>query len=248
MSHYKNKELNIVSIKNNLEKNGWHLLKTYFNKESIETIKVWIEKILNGGDISGYEPQYEDSTIGIKKLRRLYWNDPIFWENIFITQDLFKTVKLISNISKVGLVFHALFLKSKKTGGPVWFHQDQALWDYQYPNSLALWVALEKTDLRNGCIEVIDGSHKFGIIKHEKNSKQESYIPEEQLKGYGDRIPIEMEAGDILIWDRNTIHGSSANFSDRNRKGMVMVFVETNDGDFKAYDLVDANYEIRVKK
>ena len=57
-----------------------------------------------------------------------------------------------------------------------------------------------------------------------------------------------MKAGDSLLWHPCTIHGSSANFSNNDRKGIVMVFVEEEEARLNYKDLVTGNFELKTTK
>jgi phytanoyl-CoA hydroxylase len=57
------------------------------------------------------------------------------------------------------------FFKAPRTKGQA-AHQD-----YEYiknePNTMtAVWLAMDKTDEANGCLWVLPGSHKLGLLKH----------------------------------------------------------------------------------
>ena len=87
-------------------------------------------------------------------------------------------------------------------------------------------MPLADATVDNGCMQVCSGSHRSGLFPH---------LP---LKGhpYHNGIdildcglapqPVEMEAGDLLVWDRYLVHGSAANLSESARPAVVSVFVD----------------------
>jgi ectoine hydroxylase-related dioxygenase (phytanoyl-CoA dioxygenase family) len=78
-------------------------------------------------------------------------------------------------------------------------------------NTVTAWVPLQDTDYLKGCISVMPGSHKLGLLRHEiKFGKRD--IP----KGIFDREIryVEVEKGDIVLFHSLLLHSSNLNFSD----------------------------------
>jgi phytanoyl-CoA hydroxylase len=106
--------------------------------------------------------------------------------------------------------------------------------DYNYirnePNTLiGVWMAMDDTDEENGCLWVLPGSHRFGLLKHGdvKNRKEHdpdmSEIEEIDLT---QEIPVVMEKGDILIIHNLVVHSSLRNRSpDRWRRANVFHYL-----------------------
>src|SRR2546423_2816918 len=72
----------------------------------------------------------------------------------------------------VGL-FHVKFImKSPSVGGPVPWHQDFAYWttEADAPLQLNCMVYLDDADERNGCLQVVAGSHRVGFERHANRS------------------------------------------------------------------------------
>ena len=99
--------------------------------------------------------------------------------------------------------------------------------DHQYIRKypiIAAWLALDRCDQANGCMVVIPGSNKLGILPVRKADMDESFtsggseIPEELAEER-----IEMEAGDVLFFGGFTIHGSYTNQTeDRFRRSFIV--------------------------
>ena len=102
------------------------------------------------------------------------------------------------------------------------WHQDYAYWYHEgclYPDMLTVTVALDKCDESNGCLRLIEGSHKFGRIEHGKVG-QAVGVDQERLALIERRhkvVSCEMEPGDVVFFHANTLHASGPNVSDRPR-------------------------------
>lgn len=109
--------------------------------------------------------------------------------------------------------------------------------DYYYiknePNTMiAASITLEKTDEENGCLWVIPGSHKLGLLPHGavKNlAEHEHHTSETEDIDLTQEIPVIMEKGDILIFHNLLIHSSTLNRStDRWRRSYVCHYIQHN--------------------
>jgi phytanoyl-CoA hydroxylase len=105
--------------------------------------------------------------------------------------------------------------------------------DYYYirndPNTLtAAWVAMEYTNEENGCLYVIPGSHKSGLLPHGKVKnveEHESWTDETEGIDLSEEIPVILNKGDILIFDSLLIHSSTRNRSNRWRRSYVCHYI-----------------------
>ena len=228
-------------IRRDLTQSGVATLKGFFAQQDVEVMCSWMRTVLERGrDIPrSFEPEFEPGTDAVRKLRRLYWNDEVFWSKVFAEADLPGVAQRFFG-TQVALTFHASFLKPPKVGTQVALHQDQALWNYSYSNAISIWVALTPAKLSNGCLIGCPGSHLGGVVPHVQ-------IPDHawhegvdwRAAGLSEPVPYELEAGDALIWDRHFVHGSGPNRSADPRWGMVMVFIDRTQAGLRTTDRVD---------
>jgi len=106
---------------------------------------------------------------------------------------------------------------------------------------VAAWIALENVDVENGCLWVIPGTHKLGLLPHGevKNlAEHESWTDETEGIDLTKEIPVEMEKGDILFFHELLIHSSLRNRSkDRWRRSYVCHYIRHNAAVLKREDL-----------
>lgn len=107
----------------------------------------------------------------------------------------------------------------------IW-HQDSAIVDERIGFSLNAWMPLVNTNLLNGCLWIFPGSHISTNF-----TRQFGYNPItgkllNNLRKYLKPIPVK--AGEIILFYRNLIHGSSNNWLPFNRIAVESVVISKN--------------------
>ena len=77
----------------------------------------------------------------------------------------------------------------------------------RHVSAMQMAIILEPQTEANGCTIVVPGSHNAG-----------EFVDQSALK---DAIPIESEAGDVVLWDSRLWHGTTANRSGRTRWSLI---------------------------
>ncbi|MGE0636378.1 MAG: phytanoyl-CoA dioxygenase family protein [Bacteroidia bacterium] len=107
----------------------------------------------------------------------------------------------------------------------IW-HQDSAVVDERKDFSLNVWVPFVDVNRLNGCLWILPGSH-ISI----NFARQFGYNPieGEALRTFKKHmISIKVKAGEVLIFYRNLIHGSSRNWLPVSRIAAESVVVSKN--------------------
>ncbi|MDE0101532.1 MAG: phytanoyl-CoA dioxygenase family protein [Bryobacterales bacterium] len=119
---------------------------------------------------------------------------------------------------------------SKPAGAPaLYWHQDWARWDdpiskSPWPQQVFLNWYLTDTDVANGCLRVIPGSHRRRVDLHDH------LIPPHESGGYEveetndwmfyshpDAVDVPVSVGQLLIADARLLHGTHPNASTERR-------------------------------
>jgi ectoine hydroxylase-related dioxygenase (phytanoyl-CoA dioxygenase family) len=123
----------------------------------------------------------------------------------------------------------------KPPGGPaettIGWHQDWASWDTvaSHDAFVTAWVAFDDVDDTNGAMQMIPGSHHWGLVPGGSNFFATDR--DAQLAGFADRdapppASMVMRAGQVSFHSPLTFHGSGANTSDRLRRSLAVHFVD----------------------
>ena len=116
-----------------------------------------------------------------------------------------------------------LFCKPPNGGVQAAMHQDTAFWPQTTPTTMNLWVAIDPATKENGCLHVIPGSHRHGVLPHRDDPVQSHIIDDSQVD-MSQLIAIEMDPGDALFMDSGLVHRSYDNHSQRSRRAIGCVF------------------------
>lgn len=131
-----------------------------------------------------------------------------------------------------------MVLKDAKVGGAWAWHQDYGYW-YQNgvlsPNLCSVMIAVDKATEKNGCMQVLKGSHKLGRINHVLSGDQAGADMErvEEAKKRLELVHAIMEPGDALFFHSNTLHASAANNSDHHRWAMICCYNAASNDPYK---------------
>ncbi|HEY0484154.1 MAG TPA: phytanoyl-CoA dioxygenase family protein [Kofleriaceae bacterium] len=127
--------------------------------------------------------------------------------------------------TRVQLLQDTLLVKAASVGGAVAWHQDHTYTGYLDP-ARAVSVRLALTDCHrdNGCLEVIDGSHAWGLLG-DVRALTETHVADAlgpDAARWRDRVvAIELAPGDLSIHHCLTLHSSGENRSARARKTLI---------------------------
>ena len=108
------------------------------------------------------------------------------------------------------------------------YHQDSAYFSIE-PMALATcWVALDDVTTENGCLWVIPGSHRGGVLAHSEKwmvgDRVDKRIPESAFDR-NTEVPITMRAGSCSIHHSLLLHSSRPNQTTHSRRGLAFHFL-----------------------
>jgi ectoine hydroxylase-related dioxygenase (phytanoyl-CoA dioxygenase family) len=118
-----------------------------------------------------------------------------------------------------------LFIKAEGKPGQAW-HQDEGFIPTRDRSLNAAWMALDDATLENGCLWVIPGSHKLGVIwPHREHDDQRFDCVVESFDfpySDADSVPVEVKAGSIVFFNGYLLHRSLPNVANRGfRRSLV---------------------------
>lgn len=218
---------------------GYAVIPQLLDVAALSDVRNWLAGVTDddGHAPASLEPEYErtDAGVRLRKMRRLFWHDPIFWASLFQRSGVATAARDLVGPSAT-LILHAAFMKPAQVGSAVDPHQDQALWGFAYPRAMTVWVAIDPATPENGCLQMYDGSHRLGLLPHDVMAPGGFHAGVDAAAAGLTPHALPMGPGDAVVWDRWMLHASSANLSDGNRWGMVMVFADGAEPGFDAHD------------
>ena len=122
-----------------------------------------------------------------------------------------------------------VFYKPPHDAGYASWHQDSVYSGWHLTPSVSAWIALTASEPANGCMRVVPGTHKQGVLEHD--NVQDPNL----LNKRGERLRIDVDEsqaidvvltpGEMSLHHTNIVHGSNPNTSDGPRIGFIVRFV-----------------------
>ena len=109
------------------------------------------------------------------------------------------------------------------------WHQDVTYWGLEPPEAHTAWIAVDDSDLENGCMKIVPGTHRTGIVPHATAADEGNLlsinqeIPDEHVDE-SSVVALELQAGQMSIHHGQLLHSSHPNTSQRCRCGLAIRF------------------------
>ncbi len=107
-----------------------------------------------------------------------------------------------------------------ETAGNIGWRQDYGHWKASSTSNMCTaWIALQDTDLRNGGMRTIVGSHKWGLLEdsntfgHKDLDGLQARFANQEISGDWLDEPCIMQAGQVSFHHALTLHGSGPNLT-----------------------------------
>lgn len=157
---------------------------------------------------------HKGATLAYRKIEQLE-RDPLFlaYLQMPLIRDLCRRL-----IGPEVRIFRSMFMNKPAGKGTVLpWHQDGGTgWNLTGDPLVTLWLALDPATPANGCVQVVPGSHRLGLL-----SERGHTITPEQERAWctPERIePLEMEAGELVLLHNWVLHSSGVNSTGSPRR------------------------------
>lgn len=237
-------ELNLSQIEF-YETHGFLFINSFFTPEEIllfqseATMLSKNREILSREEAIAEKNHENDSNSVLRSLFRIHANNPVF-SRLAKDQRLIDIAQQILG-SEVYIHQSRINFKPGLSGKSFFWHSDFETWHVEdgMPRMRALSISIALTDntIVNGPLMVIPGSHKVYVAcvgespqnHYLRSLKQQEFgIPDNNsirfLESRSGIKPLLGEAGSILIFDSNLMHGSGGNISPYARSNLFFVY------------------------
>ncbi len=105
-----------------------------------------------------------------------------------------------------------LFIKAAGKPGQAW-HQDETHIPTRDRSLTAAWIALDDATVDNGCLWVLPGSHRAGVLHPVRDQDDPRFDCTQEAHGFtdADAVPVEVPAGAAVIFNGYLLHRSLPN-------------------------------------
>lgn len=133
---------------------------------------------------------------------------------------------------------HKMILKEARIGGAWAWHQDYGYWygnGCLFPDMASCMIAVDKATRANGCLQVLKGSHRMGRVEHGKVGDQTGADPERVQAALGrlERVYVELDSGDAVLFHSNLLHRSDQNTSENPRWAFICCYNARHNDPYK---------------
>ena len=196
--------------------------------DHIPDTSTWFEE----GHEASDAPEQE-RVLSVFKLFNLAVYDQIMWQHVTHP----KIVEIVSELlgtENIKMYGDQLFMKPPEKGSAIPWHQDSASWCDIFPMDLVTaWTAIDHAGEDNGCLRFVPGTHRWGMLVGETPGQG---IYPGQSKPFDDDfggerwpiVPVPLRPGSISFHHSLTLHSSSANTSDRRRRGYAVHYMRAS--------------------
>jgi phytanoyl-CoA hydroxylase len=163
-------------------------------------------------------PQPED---GASKVFRVHHLSP-FRE--FATREaLLDLVAALLNDDEIDCFLSQFIFKSPGAWGQP-CHQDSFYFPFTPPRPVVgAWLAATEATVENGCLYVVPGSHREPVHTHVPDARPNANLGYYEIVDHdlATAVAVEMQPGDVLLFDSHLMHFSTDNQSSCRRAAMV---------------------------
>ena len=196
---------------------GYWLSPQLFNDEEVKSLREHHRRVVAGEYETARPPLSRDPEPGdtsrLVQVNNAYWTDATV-ATLVLNPTIGKIAARLAGASGIRLWHDQLLFKPPQSGqaGNIGWHQDLGYWQcIDTDKAITAWVALDTVDRENGCMEVVSGSHRWGLLR-EDNFYQQNI--EEQIKRIEEKtgrqfatVSCELPAGCVSFHNCLTIHG-----------------------------------------
>ena len=118
-------------------------------------------------------------------------------------------------------------VKEPVGGHPKHLHQDSAYFEHRYGGPVGVLSYVVDTDLGNGALHVVSGSHRLGQLAHVDTFSHLGL--DEREWPWEAAVPIEGAAGDSIFFNVQTVHGSKPNYGEEPRPVFIIRYRDPDD-------------------
>lgn len=224
--------------KQQLDENGFFILKEAFSDSEIQEMRMRIESIAKGKyfkegrrfqaekgsgkyeDVSHDDMSYKGPDVEYRKIGDLEYDD------VMLKCMQSAWIKELCNTfvgESVAIMRMTMMDKPPMSGTFLPWHQDLSVkWPVSNKPSLVLWFPLDETRKESGTLQVIPGSHKHGVIAdgHVLPSELENtYAPAEKL------LNVALQPRDCLVFNPGILHRSGINQTSIPRRAINLILL-----------------------
>jgi ectoine hydroxylase-related dioxygenase (phytanoyl-CoA dioxygenase family) len=119
------------------------------------------------------------------------------------------------------VVWHSRVFHKPGAEPPIPWHQDGVYWNLEPLVSVTAWIAIDRAERGNACVEVIPGSHRERVPHVQLSTAGRfAHRADRAHVDTSSAVPVELQPGEFFLFDTWLLHSSRANTSGRRRTAL----------------------------
>lgn len=198
---------------------GYLVIENALSMAEVEALRQETARICAGevGQVNGAEPRKpgESDDEVLRRFLCIHFphkisqvmHDALAHPNVVdaLTQIISPNVKAMQSM---------LFIKAAGKPGQAW-HQDEDYIPTRDRSLCGAWIAMDDATIENGCLWIIPGSHKPGVLWDQEWHGDRRFDCALESRNFpyhdSDAIPVEVKAGTVVFFNGYTLHRSLPN-------------------------------------
>ncbi|HEX5322906.1 MAG TPA: phytanoyl-CoA dioxygenase family protein [Capsulimonadaceae bacterium] len=204
------------------EENGFFVLENVFTHAEMDELTRHIEAIKRRHEA---EIAKKGGTEGISRVDEITFTSYLAEQDeaikAFVLRPEFVAIATQLLGPDVDLYWNQSVFKEPEGKREFPWHQDDGYTAVIPSPYLTLWLALNDATIENGCISVLPGSHKRGLVPHRQSPIglvcHDASDPDQG-------VPVPVNAGSMAVFQSLTMHKSGVNLSTGPRKAYIIQY------------------------
>lgn len=201
-----------LTIESSIRNDGFYILRDVIDEAILRDIRTLTGDIVEYHQEGNVDPyaiphlEYLDHRTDQGALYDVFQRHPEF-QRIARNERVLDAVSAILG-PNVQLYVNSVVYKAESGDNEVPFHQDFMSREEESDKIIA-WMPMYDVGPENGCLKAIPGSHKAGTLSwhREEGETHHDRLDSDQFDEE-DAVYLEMNAGDVLLFHQNVVHGS----------------------------------------
>ena len=214
---------------------GYLVLQDLLDLEDIDRICTEITQICDNPDqhadeLIQLEPKVLDGSFkperlefGVRKLFKVVKNNVFFCEIAKRTLWTQIARELIGD--DIAVLQSMLMMKPPECSGVKIWHQDNAYFRVSPPDIVGFWVACDEATVENGCMHIVPGSHRGGIVEHAGDGDNYGMTASPDAV---DVVAVPLKPGEALIFHGELFHYTPPNTTNKRRRALQYHYASTH--------------------
>lgn len=203
------------------KENGFLVLEDAFTSDEVDRLNAEVVRICRNedkiiGDLPSASPGESDTEV-MRRTLCIHFPHKIS-PTMFSTLAHPSIVNVLTRVvsPNVKCMQSMLFIKASGKPGQAW-HQDEDYIPTRDRSLIGAWIALDDATIENGCLWILPGSHKHGILWKQHWHGDRRFDCAEESTGFPfteeDHVPVEVKKGSVVFFNGYTLHRSLPNHS-----------------------------------